>query len=85
MDKIVKEFAPMWDMTSTTQLKAKEYKTIMDFNPEVLDAQVNSYLQKGWELYGYPHVILTPTSKTHLLVQTVVLYEEVKEIFPLHS
>jgi len=32
----------------------QEYQLLSNINPSVLSAQVNSYLQKGWELYGMP-------------------------------
>ena len=33
-----------------------EYKLIMDTSTNKLNAEVNSYLEKGWVLYGSPIV-----------------------------
>ncbi|MGI0075866.1 MAG: DUF1737 domain-containing protein [Nitrosopumilaceae archaeon] len=73
-----KEYVPMWNITEPVP-RIKEYKTIVASGPDMLDSQVNLYLQRGWQIYGHPHHIHATISKTHLLVQTVVLYENVKE------
>lgn len=73
-----KEYVPMWSSTEIATPIAKEYKTVVNVSPEVFDGEVNFFLKRGWQLYGLPRTLLTPTSKTHLLVQTLVLYEDME-------
>lgn len=73
----------MWSMTEPANPPAVNgYKTIVHDCAETFDEQVNFFISKGWQPYGPPHTIISPASKTHLMVQVMVLYEHTTEKIP---
>jgi hypothetical protein len=55
-------------------MKAQNYLTLAESAPADLDKQVNSYLAKGYELYGSPYTTGDGDDYPFLFVQAVVRY-----------